>query len=100
MKPIDPKTKVKAAMLAAAAHIEARPEEYEFTSWSVPDAGECGCMWGWTGLYLGLPAGTLNSDVALACGCVGTGSLYYSRSGDLMDPVIAAAYLREFAETL
>lgn len=114
MKPIYSKTKAKAAMLAAAAHIEAHPEQYRFSLVSIPDPGEAdcaACMWGWTGYYLGIAAGRSISDAAEAVGKKDS-DLYLSAWTDRFrvamrpefsqyywDARQAAALLREFAET-
>ena len=93
----------------AADWIERNPKLYNFHAAGVPPCGTPGCMWGWVGHFLKLPAfmntlsiGTINSNVAKACGFGHTKVLYDHRpDGERLHCYIAsdaAKILRSFAD--
>ncbi len=67
---------IRAAILRAADHIERNPQSYDFVRSDTPstDCGTTACMWGWIGYFLGMPAHSLNAQVATACGIGSPGS--------------------------
>lgn len=78
------KAELRAAILKAAASIEAQPQRWNFRSISVPDpAPECrtqGCALGWIGAHLGAQGDIQGVSRALGHGC---DSVFYSVMGNV-----------------
>lgn len=95
---------IRDAILKAADHIEREPRTYDFCGMYVPGCGSVGCLWGWIGYFLGMPADTCNMAVANEIGIPSTGHLYRFGSevlGDWSyqnDPKAAAKVLRLYAD--
>lgn len=98
---------IRAAILKTAALFETRPELYNFNKITVPGCGSPGCMLGWIGVHLGIPAGSsVDFDVCQAIG-INSQELYNhcaswrDASGCTTryteDAAVAAGALRAFA---
>lgn len=103
---------IRTAILKAADHIERNPETYSFHSNDKPDCGTPGCMLGWVGVFLDVPAresaytGSYMNRTAMALGLQGMGDFlrfcegYSNRKklyGFTHDASEAATLLRAFA---
>lgn len=98
---------IRAAILKTAALFETRPELYNFNEIKVPDCGSPGCMLGWIGVHLGIPAGTIvHVDVCQAIGiksrdlynhCASWREVAGYTTPYTEDAAIAAGALRAFA---